>query len=112
MSVLTPEIWKQLQQELLAMGGFRHNMKEGLRRPDLGLINQAFPGAVFPVGAVHELLPESFEQTAASLGFVAALLPALMGADGLACWITAQRQVYPPGLWRFGLDCTGFPLLI
>lgn len=78
-------------------------VKEGVRRPDLGLINQAFPGGAFPVGAVHELLPESPEQVAAGQGFLAALLPELVGTEGLVCWICAQRQVYPPALTQFGL---------
>ncbi len=103
MSVLTTEIKKKLEQEVLALGGFRHQAKEGLRRPDLGLINQAFPGGLFPVGAVHEFLPENKEQMVASQGFLSAVLPALMGPDGLACWITAKRELYPPGLARFGL---------
>ncbi len=103
MSVLTAEIRKKLEQDILALGGFRHTVKEGVRRPDLGLINQAFPGGAFPVGAVHELLPESPEQVAASQGFLAALLPELVGTEGLVCWICAQRQVYPPALAQFGL---------
>ncbi len=69
----------------------------------LGPIAASFPNASFPLGAVHEFLYAKKEDAAATSGFIAGLLSAIMLDSGAAVWISASRKIFPPALKHFGI---------
>lgn len=71
---------------------------------DLGIIRNAFPGARFPLGAVHEFCCMQQESAAATGGFIAGILSTLMRGGGAAVWIGAAKEIFPPALLSFGID--------
>lgn len=97
------DILKDLQADVLRMEGFKAVSNPSL---DVGLgpIRHAFPNGTFPLGAVHEFLSTQKEDAAATGGFVAGLLSALMGHSGITLWISASRTLFPPALKMFGLE--------
>ncbi len=92
-----------LQQEVLRMQGFKPVSHSGAQPVLPACINQAFPNQQFPLGAVHELCAKSAEETAASFGFVSAILANLL-TTGIAVWISTRHCIFPPALKRFGID--------
>jgi protein ImuA len=92
-----------LQTEILRLQGFKPTNSTTL---DLGLgaIRNAFPNASFPLGCVHEFLSSGKEDMAATNGFIAGLLGSLLGASGIALWISSSRTLFPPSLKRFGIQ--------
>lgn len=94
----------KLQQEILAMQGFKANLEN--RQPDFGLgsIATAFPNHTFPTAAVHEFISLDAEKAAATIGFMAGLLSRLMEQAGACLWVSTQRTIFPPALTTFGID--------
>lgn len=70
----------------------------------LGPICGAFPGGVFPVGAVHEFISMDAEDAVSASGFLTGLLSSIMGAQGTALWISSARTLFPPALKMFGIQ--------
>lgn len=103
-------IFKDLQSEILALQGLK--AAYGLKK-DIGLgpVLNAFPNGTFPTGAVHEFISEQYEDSAATTGFIAGLLSALMDKKGAALWISAGRTIFPPGLKKFGIEPDHFIFL-
>ncbi len=97
------QIISQLQQEILVLEGFKPG-RECFVDAGLGIINHAFPNKSFPSAAVHEFLLSGVETAAASSGFVMGLLAPLMNNGGVAMWISAGRQVFPPALKFFSVQ--------
>lgn len=99
----TAKIIAGLQTDILRLQGFKPSDSAAV---DVGLgpILDAFPGASFPLGAVHEFLFERKEDIAATSGFVAGLLAPLMGSSGTSLWISASRTLFPPALESFGIQ--------
>lgn len=95
------EIIAQLQSEILHLQGFKPLGQEV--DLGLGLLKNAFPQSIFPLGAVHEFLTPAAEHVAATSGFLSALLATLMGNSGTTLWISAQRNLFPPALKIYGL---------
>ena len=102
MRASTPEVFQQLQQEILLRQGFKPPSAAAV---DMGLgpVAAAFPHGVFPVGAMHELLSKGPESFAATGAFAAALVGRLMEKGGACLWIGPRRNCYPPGLAAFGV---------
>jgi protein ImuA len=97
-------IREQLQQEILSLQGFKTGKEKQVIDPGLGPVNRHFPNAVFPVGAIHELVSSSPEETAASTGFISALLPSFMQEHRKLVWIDPTQHIFPPGLSRYGIQ--------
>jgi protein ImuA len=97
------QIISRLQQEILVLEGFKHG-RDSIVDPGLGIINHAFPNKSFPKAAVHEFILSGLETAAASSGFVMGLLSPLMNNGGVAMWISAGRQIFPPALKFFGVQ--------
>lgn len=68
------------------------------------MIKEAFPGQVFPVGAVHEFICEDAEQKSASSGFISGIASFIMQNSGAAAWIGSSGTVFPHALKNFGLE--------
>lgn len=99
------ELIARLQSEILSLQGFRPVATGANQtRCGLGPIENAFPGGVFPTGRIHEFVSHRPEESAATSGFIAALLGRLMTDDGMCAWISAKRNIFPLGLSAFGLS--------
>lgn len=93
----------ELKMDILRFQGFNSTSNSTV---DLGLgpIKQAFPNGTFPLGAVHEFLSTGAENSAASSGFIAALIASLMEDKSAALWISSSRTLFPPALSSFGIQ--------
>ncbi|MGN7885408.1 ImuA family protein [Dyadobacter sp. 22481] len=99
------DVIARLRSEILSLQGFRPPALGGTRTSfGLDPIEKAFPGGVFPTGAIHEFISNEPEQAAATSGFMAALAGCLMKTDGMCAWIGTGRNVFPLGLKPFGLS--------
>lgn len=98
------ELISKLQRDILLWQGFEPK-GEGVDEPiGLGEIESAFPNGVFPKRAIHEFISVVPEHSAASGGFIGALLSVLM-KDGAACiWVSTSRKLFPVSLRLFNVD--------
>ena len=90
------DIFTRLKREILPLEGFRSAMPESVMDLGLGFMEEAFPNGSFPLGAVHELISEGAESTAATTGFISGLLGGLMKNGGAAVWIGSSPILFPP----------------
>ena len=97
------DIIARLQKEILPLQGFKTTLKNTANDVGLGVIKDAFPNAVFPLGAMHEFLSSSAEDAAATNGFVAGIVSSLMKKNSAAIWISASRSIFPPALQSFAI---------
>ena len=111
------DIIQRLEREILPLQGFKPPKGGCATDFGLGPMHTAFPNGHFPIGAVHELVSDSAESAAASVGFMGGLLGTLMRGGGAALWIGgsgiftgagmvmgAGRRVFPMGLKNFGIE--------
>jgi protein ImuA len=101
---LHTDLIRKLQQEVLAMQGFRRAGENMIVRSGLGLIEQAFPEKRFPTSAVHEFISNEAPHAAATNGFITGILGQLMKQGGYCLWVSTKRTVFPPALKAFGID--------
>jgi protein ImuA len=98
------DIMAQLQRDILPLQGFKPPSKGAALDTGLGPVEAAFPNGTFPTGAVHEFLSSTAEDAAATGGFIAPLLAALMRNGGSGVWISSSRTLFPPALSIFGVE--------
>jgi len=98
------DLISRLQKDILAWQGFVAPPAGDGGGIGLGPVESAFPNGVFPAGAIHEFLSEMPEHAAASGGFIAGLLKALMQNGGACLWISMSRTLFPPALKAFGVE--------
>src|SRR5258706_1171925 len=98
------DIITQLQKEILLLQGFKPASIGNGGNIGLGPINAAFPNYTFPLAALHEFISIGKEDSAATGGFIAALLSTLMQNHGVIVWISASRTIFPPALKTFGIE--------
>lgn len=95
---------RELQNQILALQGFK-SMPGGERlNCGLGPIEKAFPNHTFPTGAIHEFLSDAPENAAATSGFIAGLVGHFMGSNGICLWISNKRTLFAPALKLFGIE--------
>lgn len=104
------KIISQLQSDILRLQRFSPSNNSKLDM-ELGSMLDSFPNRSFPLGAVHEFLSEGVENSAATSGFVGALISSLMKSKGTGIWISASRQLFPPSLKMIGLNPERFVFL-
>ena len=98
------EVIRKLREEIMAIEG------SALPRQDPGvyfgldIVEAAFPGNRFPVGAMHEFISREETEAASTSGFIAGLLGTLMQKGGFCLWISSERTLFPPALKRFGVE--------
>lgn len=97
------EIAKQLQAKINAMQGLGKLSSEPALT-GLAPFTAAFPGNIFPTGAVHEFITYEPANAAATSGFITALTGKLIKTGGLCLWVANGRKVFPAGLKHFGLE--------
>lgn len=103
MKTKAADIFSALQSEILRLQGYK-TASDTVVDLGLGPIATAFPNGSFPLGAVHEFLSVSKEDTAATSGFIAGLLSSILGEHGAAMWISPCRTLFPPALKTFGVQ--------
>lgn len=98
------DIIAQLKKDILPLQGFRSLLNDTV--PDIGLgpVKHAFPNHRFPLGAIHEFICQSNEQTAPTTGFIVGILSGLMKKGAACVWISSSRTVFPPALTSFGIE--------
>jgi protein ImuA len=104
MPLTKADIIAQLQKEILPLQGFKPVSGGSIADIGLGPIEQAFPCGSFPLGAIHEFLSNSKEDTAVTGGFIAGILASLMGSGGAILWVSSSRTIFPPALRLFGIQ--------
>lgn len=97
------EIIETLQKQILVLQGNQKPV-EGQGKLGLGQMESAFPGKVFPRGAVHELISASAEDASGTNGFISVVLGKLVQEKGCCMWISNRRKLFPPALKMFGID--------
>ena len=103
MDLSKANIIAQLQKDILVLQGFKTGASNAAMDVGLGAIKNAFPNGQFPVGVIHEFIAAGPEDSAATGGFVAAVLASLMQDNGAIIWISACRGIFPPALQAFGI---------
>lgn len=98
------DIISQLQKNILQWQGIGVPQAGNIHFTGLEQIESAFPNAVFPTGAIHELLADEPENAAACSGFLNGLLQVLMKQGGICLWISTSRSLFPPALKNFGVS--------
>jgi protein ImuA len=93
----------RLRKEILLLQGFQ---PPSAATVDMGLgpVMTAFPGSVFPTGAIHELVAAGPQGASVTGGFVAGLMASLMRSGSAALWISCKRRIFPPALKVFGIE--------
>lgn len=104
MNLVQTDTIARLQQEILCLQGQRPAAVPLATKVALGPVLDAFPRKIFPAGAVHEYISDSPVATAATTGFIAAILSKLMQNGGPCIWISPEKNIFPPGLKLFGLE--------
>jgi protein ImuA len=104
MSQEKAHIIDQLQKKIFSLQGFKHTVNGKAIDIDLGPMKKAFPGASFPLGAIHEFITGENEDEAASSAFITAILAALMKQGKASLWISSGKKIFPSGLKCFGID--------
>lgn len=98
------ELIRQLQQEVWSMQATKRPVAPEQRiHMGIGPIEDAFPGKVFPTGAVHEFISDCREDAAATSGFMIAILSQLLAKGGRCIWISSGRTLFAPILAHFGI---------
>lgn len=104
MSQPNADIINRLRHAILPLQGYRASLQKSAVKIDLGDINTAFPNAIFPLGAIHEFMVNGAGSKASSVGFVSAIVAALMKENGVVLWISADRTIFPPALACFDIE--------
>lgn len=94
---------RQLQAGINAMQGMGKITHEPAQA-GLAPFTEAFPGNVFPLGAVHECISYAPSHAAATTGFISAIAGKLAKEGGLTLWVAGGRKLFPAGLKQFGLE--------
>jgi protein ImuA len=102
-SVADRTVIEKLQKKILALQGVK-NSDISLGGIGLGIIENSFPGGIFPKAAIHEFISLSAEDAASTNGFIAVVLSKLMLESGCSLWISNRRKLFPPALKSFGVD--------
>lgn len=97
------ELIKTLQDEVLALQGFKGTSSLSCLEIGLGIIESAFANRKFPTAAVHEFISPGSEAAAATNGFIGGLLGSLMQKGSACLWISTRRTLFPPALKLFGI---------
>ena len=97
------DIIAQLQTDIHRLEGFKPATSPAVDLA-LGSMHKAFPGGVFPSGAVHEFLSAEMDDLAAVSGFMMGLMSQMMARHGAILWISPHRRLFPPALASYGMQ--------
>ncbi len=97
-------IMRQLEKDILSLQGLKKLSTDNDINIGCHSLENVFPNSIFPVGCVHEFLNNSYNDAAATNGFVTALLSKLMLFQGAAIWISNTRTLFPAAMKNFGIE--------
>ncbi len=97
------DILSRLKTEILSLEGLPAPKEADHRQLGLAAMRSSFPHGTFPLAAIHEFVTSNAETTAASAGFINAILGSLLKSSGTALWIGPGRQIFPPALLQFNI---------
>lgn len=97
-------ILAKLEKEILQLGGYRTTMARTDRLTLQADWLDHFPRSRFPIGVVHELICQSPEQKAASLGCIAGFVRQFLACEQPIIWVSMQDDFCPSMLSLFGLS--------
>jgi protein ImuA len=98
------EIISRLKIDILPLEGLRKNLEGEVLDAGLGPVNKAFPQGSFPLAAIHEFISSEPESSAATTGFISALVSPLMKKGAACVWIGSSGKIFPPALLQFGIE--------
>lgn len=99
------EKFEQLRKDILCLQGLGISLDSEQPNVPLGPLLDHMPGRVFPTGVIHEFLSPTPAASAATIGFVTAIIHTLMQRSDKPClWVSIHRTVFPPALKVFGID--------
>ena len=96
------DIIARLQREILPLQGYKPRLQPAVDQ-GLRLLSKAFPGEIFPLGAIHEFHHGSREDKVSTCGFIAGVLSAFTKNNSISVWVCRELNVFPPALSFFGL---------
>ncbi len=96
------EIVRKLKRDILELEGLVSGSEGSSADSGLGVVAQAFPLGLFPMG-VHEFISLSPQNSASTSGFMAALLSKIAGKGAMVMWISGRRSLFPPALGFYGM---------
>lgn len=94
----------KLKRDILLWQGYKPQSNHTEGRIGLGGLESVFPNGIFPRGAIHEFICLQTEHSAASNGFIAALISVLMKKNAVCLWISTGRKLYPVSLRMFDVN--------
>jgi protein ImuA len=97
------ELARQLQAKINAMQGLGKLSNEPAVK-GLATFAAAFPGNIFPTGAIHEFISYEATNAASTNGFITAVMGKLIKEGGLCLWVGNSRKIFPPGIKHFGME--------
>ncbi len=97
-------IIERLQREILDLEGFKTKTEYTQTKLGLRALENNFPNHTFPTGTIHEFVSEKPEHTACTSAFISGVLTKLNNQNGIYIWIGKQRQLFPVGLKKFGIQ--------
>lgn len=103
-AVSKAELLRTLRGKIKHLEGFKMDPCGASLQFGVPEIDQSFPDGSMPLGAAHEFISDSPENTAATSSFIAAMLSRLNQSSGTVLWISKSKTLYAPGLLPFGLD--------
>jgi len=98
------ELIGKLQRDILLWQGFKSQASIDGEAMGLDEIESAFPTSVFPKRAIHEFISLEPEHSAATNGFIGALLSVLMKEEAACVWVSTSRKLFPVSLRLFNVD--------
>ena len=104
MAILKADIIAGLQKDILKLQGFTVKPTDNKINVGLGPVENAFPYGRFPLGAIHEFISTSAEDSTATCGFIAGILSSLMRVRGACLWIGSSPTIFPAALHSFGIE--------
>ena len=97
-------IIERLKREILDLEGFKNKAQHAQSKLGLSTLEHNFPNQTFPTGTIHEFVSEKPEHTACTSAFISGILTKLNDQNGIYIWIGKQKQLFPVGLKKFGIQ--------
>ncbi len=92
-----------LRKDILSLQRIRHDGNNCRLDKMIGILKNAFPDKIFPVGVIHEFIVQEAEDAAVTNAFVASIVNPLMNDCAPVIWVGNNISVFPPTLKAFGI---------
>jgi protein ImuA len=103
MTTYKANIISALRKDILSLQGIRHDGNNCRLDKMIGILKNAFPDKIFPLGVIHEFIVQEAEDAAVTNAFVASIVNPLMNDCAPVIWVGNNISVFPPTLKAFGI---------